>query len=198
MYCTNCGNEIQNDSRFCTICGTQLSFSNQSDSELNQSQKEKIIIRGYETTKRRNNSRTIIVIGVIVLLAGIGFLVYQFGGGRDKLLEKQLTGTWNVPIDSAKNPFMKIESSSISFFPNEKFTAEITISAMGIPTQLILTGNWEIKDGYLCMTSLDSNIPDSDNSLLSGFNGCYKILNLSSSELTTETDGREDTYYKKN
>jgi len=104
MYCKNCGRQIDNDSNFCSFCGTKQTFITEqvenrnidSKSEaktvnvnlsvgkqLNPKQKsESIKIEKYDTSYQKETDAT--VFGVILIVLNFGVL--QFGGIKDAAL----------------------------------------------------------------------------------------------------------------
>lgn len=67
MFCMNCGNKLEDDSKFCTACGSSINGVN--NSVLKQTPKEKVQEKEKSTKKGKFIAVGIAIIGIIVLLA---------------------------------------------------------------------------------------------------------------------------------
>lgn len=88
MYCKKCGNKIDNDSIFCSYCGTKQSdinskknINNNSYNEVNSSEKNKIIVSNnyseskYDLSYSKETEATLI--GVILLIINIVLVIFK-------------------------------------------------------------------------------------------------------------------------
>lgn len=75
MFCMNCGNKLEDDSRFCTSCGASIKGTN--DAKVKQD--SEIINKGNELISKKEDKKVpwgvitigAVIIGVIVLLVNI-------------------------------------------------------------------------------------------------------------------------------
>ncbi len=75
MFCMNCGNKLEDDSRFCTVCGASIKGTN--DTKVNR--EAETINKSDETIQNRGSKKIpwgfitfgAVIIGVIVLLVNI-------------------------------------------------------------------------------------------------------------------------------
>lgn len=90
MYCTKCGNELQEESRFCTNCGAPIEIPQQDEEKPlvsvqgnNQLKKEDIYC-AKEHKKRRYGLIAIIII-LIVSIIGVSGTAFWYLGGDEIL-----------------------------------------------------------------------------------------------------------------
>lgn len=48
MYCSKCGKEISNESRYCNYCGNELKTNLQQENKIEHTEQGKVIIHSYE------------------------------------------------------------------------------------------------------------------------------------------------------
>lgn len=80
-----------------------------------------------------------------------------------------------------------------SYFPNNKFESHIIMANKGYEQELMTSGKWEIKEGYLCYTAEASNFTEL---IPIGISSCGKIKEIADSKCKIESKGKIEDMYK--
>lgn len=67
MYCRNCGNELKENARFCSICGTSINEEKQQVIEIIEEKEEKI--------ESKANNVTVLLLVLVTMIISIGIIV---------------------------------------------------------------------------------------------------------------------------
>lgn len=92
MYCSECGNELRDESRFCDKCGYQLKKSSNIDDETRMKQKN----------KKRKKASLVSVVSLLIIII-IGIVIYNE----------------HMPVEKS-NTSDKIEAKDLTMFTNER------------------------------------------------------------------------------
>ena len=71
MYCGKCGSEIDDDSLFCPVCGSEIKISGNSDNHENQQPK-------------KNNRKKYLLIGIFLIVIIVAGVLYATVGLNKK------------------------------------------------------------------------------------------------------------------